>query len=205
MKKFCLLTTVAMLMLASCSDDDLNGLGAFDSLTVRASQVRNAPADGTIDAVKLIAASGSGEAVLASSGWDDGFTLNFPLSVSSLYLDDIETTFGIRTADLSALTVTEPGAGLRTAYIQGYRNEAQDNYFYQTNSSTDSRTIFIYTDRQVKVYGNAVGDGTTYEFDLWLFKGWNRIVQTISQTEGQQFIGFMSTQPSGLFWIYDDL
>ncbi|MCC8035272.1 MAG: hypothetical protein LIO77_04970 [Rikenellaceae bacterium] len=212
MKKFFYLLPVLALVFSACSDDDDENPLKDNKVTVKASEI-SIPA-GEIDAVKLITYSYSGTHALATAKWDaqEGFTLQFPETVSSSYLIDIEDAYDYFDDDddiQGSINISDKNAKICSAIMVGFDgdDEKNDIFLGKITSNEIYGVGYIYSDRDVKVTGTVIEKGSTwtdtYKFDLHLKKGWNNVLEYNKEDGNDDTWEYRTSfSTSGLSWIY---
>ena len=206
MRKFCLLSATACMIAGSifftgCSKDkDGSGGSTFKSITAKV--VDGKDYDSLIDEVIAVIVyddgdEGAGFAVESGPYKNGGFTIDFPESVSSKYLDYIfdDPEEGVKVSDEKT-----QGAIL---FFSGYSKSGEwvglFNHEKETKTSY-SEAEYLYVDRNCTVKGTEKDGKYTYTYDVSLKKGWN----IIYYTETDLTETYSSKNPGGLEWYFYD-
>ncbi|MCD8173293.1 MAG: hypothetical protein LUD76_07540 [Alistipes sp.] len=200
--------------LTACSDDDdddnqkQNGTDSARKIEVKASDIKGIPAGIEIAAVRAVLYSDVQSGLeLVTSGWDNGFVIELPETVSSANISPIKYYFMLD----EAVTVSK-NVNLARVDLEVYDKE--DNYlsdiaFGRVWNGTDMVWgMLVYTDDDCKVSGTQTEKdedwSASYTFDLDLKKGWNRIYDiTKVIDENTEEVKLTTTAPSNIIWGWD--
>lgn len=203
------------MLFTGCSDDnddndDNKGLGKSYKLELKNSEITDAPGNDEINTVKLITYKAANSHILASTSWSNGFTLEFPETVPSVALEQIEEFFEFEDEEIGkGITISDHTAKLCYGWLEGYKGDVyvNDFEFGFISASQYVEIYYVYSDKAVKVTGSCIYEGESYKdtenYNISLQAGWNQMAKiTKPVNEREETTNFTTSIPSGAKWIF---
>ncbi|MCD8071825.1 MAG: hypothetical protein LUE10_01330 [Alistipes sp.] len=213
MRKILYMASLLAIVLSGCSDDEDSPQGK--TITVKASQIVDADKMVEIDGVRLSAYTGMSTShagnIIATSVWNDGFKLEFPVPVESSALTTVSDYLGyLITYD--EIEVSDPGALICSAEIHGTFDGIGKHHFLRSKILSDQywHVDYFYSDRPLTISGTLINSyhyyiTYKYTFDIKLKKGWNEVV-TYEKEIGEDYqIEYGMTAPSAMGWYFANI
>ena len=206
MRKFCLLSATACMIagsivFTSCNKDNGGSGGStFKSITAK---VDNDEDCDSVDEVYARIYYGSEEVYKVADGdyTKGGFSIEFPATVKSQYLMDIEY-FCDNLIDID-VKISAKNAQIALVWFEGFTESGDyvgDFYYEKESKTSDSEALFLYVDESCTVKGSEKDEDYSCTIDISLKEGWNIIYYT--ETDKSETL--TSKDPGGLKWIFYD-